>query len=551
MTGAAIASGLFPSELKGNAMTRPIALLLSFLAWATTAQAHFVFVVPDRGNETLYAVLSENLFPDDEVDVGMIASLSLVYRDASGRVRPIALRREEKALAAALPPGRGVVHGMVDLGVTTRGETPHVLRYYPKSVMGPADKAARVTDAPVELVPSRQGNGWRLRLLVKGKPTANTDVTVLFPGRDEKTVKTDAQGFTEILPSRGMYGAWARYWEDKPGAREGAKYLQVRHYATLVFDSTAVDAPASTSTRQPGTMRVTDLPEATSSFGAAAVGDWLYVYGGHIAPTHEYHRDGVSGKFARLNLKDGGTWESLPAGPPAQGLNLLAHRGRIYRVGGMQPRNAPGAKDEIHSLADVARFDPAKGTWEELPELPQARSSHDVVAVGSKIFVVGGWQLAGTGPIEWPDGMAVIDLSAARPEWTSIPQPFRRRALIAVAHDRRIYAIGGFDHKSQVVRAVSVYDVDTGNWSEAPTLPGEGTMGFAPAAAVMKGRLYVSLGDGGLYRLEPTAQAWVKVGQATPRIAHRLIPVDGRILVVGGADKGANSNLIEEVIPAP
>ena len=45
----------------------------------------------------------------------------------------------------------------------------------------------------------------------------------------------------------------------------------------------------------------------------------------------------------RLVKLDGGTkWEELPGGPKAQGLGLAAHGGKVYRVGGMQPKNAPG-----------------------------------------------------------------------------------------------------------------------------------------------------------------------------------------------------------------
>jgi hypothetical protein len=69
-------------------------------------------------------------------------------------------------------------------------------------------------------------------------------------------------------------------------------------------------------------------------------------------------------------------------------LNLAAHGGRIYRVGGMQPRNAAGAAQDIWSVADAARFDPATKRWEPLPPLPSPRSSHDVVVVGHTLVVL-------------------------------------------------------------------------------------------------------------------------------------------------------------------
>ena len=78
-------------------------------------------------------------------------------------------------------------------------------------------------------------------------------------------------------------------------------------------------------------------------------------------------------------------------------MNLASHGGKVYRVGGMQPRNAPGEPADNLSIADVARFDPKVGKWEALPPLPAGRSSHDVVVAGDKLVVVGGWQMKGKG----------------------------------------------------------------------------------------------------------------------------------------------------------
>lgn len=82
------------------------------------------------------------------------------------------------------------------------------------------------------------------------------------------------------------------------------------------------------------------LPAAVSSFGATACDGYLYVYGGHVGKTHSYDTKTVIGTFHRLKLDSGTKWEELPGGPIAQGLNLVTHSGKVYRVGGMQPRNA-------------------------------------------------------------------------------------------------------------------------------------------------------------------------------------------------------------------
>ncbi len=255
----------------------------------------------------------------------------------------------------------------------------------------------------------------------------------------------------------------------------------------------------------------------------------------------------MSGRFHRLKIDGGTAWESLPGGPKLQGMNLAAHGGQVYRVGGMEARNEPGAKQDLHSVADVARFDPATSAWTALPPLPAGRSSHDVVIVGTRMFVLGGWNMKGGSASTWAETVEVIDLAAASPSWSSIPQPFRRRALIVAAAGNRIYVFGGIDNTDKVQPTVNVLDTATGTWSEGPALPAGNMNGFSPAACAHGGRLYVSVGDGGLHRLSTDGKSWESVATTTPRIVHRMVPAGERLLIIGGAAKGTNLDLIETV----
>jgi hypothetical protein len=141
----------------------------------------------------------------------------------------------------------------------------------------------------------------------------------------------------------------------------------------------------------------------------------------------------------------------------------------------------------------------------------------------------------------------VLDLSARKPEWKGVPQPFRRRALIASAYRDKLYVIGGFDEKNQIVRNVSIYDPKTAVWSEGPELPEGAGRAFAPAAVVHGGSLYTSVSDGTLLRLNEPSRIWEKGGSATGRVAHRLVSHGGNVLVIGGASGGKNFDLIEAV----
>ena len=540
----------------------PLALTFAVALFASPAGAHFPFVLAEpakgdaRGNGASEAqlVLSEVLEPDPAVSLDRLAAGTRLWlRDAAGKDTPLSLTAGEHAMKVALPPAGSngaarLVHGTSDFGVRKRGEGPaYLLVYYPKAVLGdPFATDAPVGGVPVELVPGRADGGIRFRLLIDGKPAADREVKIIAPDGVQSTQKTDGDGYTEKFAAGGRYGAWARHWVDKAGKRGDAPYAQERLYATLVVDHAAPkDAHASRNLVRATPM--VNLPEGVSSFGAAAANGWLYVYGGHTATTHNYSTATVSGRFHRLNLRDGKTWEPLPGGPILQGMNLVAHRGSVYRAGGMAPRNAPGAPKDNHSTAEVARFDPTAAKWEALPPAPSPRSSHDVAVVGDKLYLLGGWNQRGREKAQWLSHADVLDLSSAEKKWSRIEQPFVRRALIVSALGDEIYVIGGFDENNQSQLDVDVLDTKTNTWRKGPPIPGERRNGFGPAACTTGGTIYVSVSTGEMFRLSADRTAWEPYAMATPRAVHRLVPDGDRILVVGGAKNQKMVDLIESV----
>lgn len=525
-------------------------LLTAFLALliAGAAHAHFTFVVPHQGGSIAKVFLSENIIPDASVDVGLIADSKLWLRDASGKEHRLTLSRDGGVFTTPLPGGGNrVIHGLTDLGLMNRGKA-HLLLYYPKTIIGDAfDPKSRVGgDAVAELIPVGAPGDFKLLLLGRGKPLADAEITVLQPDGSEEVFTTDSTGHTQSFTQKGRHSAWARYWEDAPGDRDGEKYEQLRHYATLVFDTAE---PEHSSAPSVSAKQVDTLPEATSSFGSAVADGWLYIYGGHIAPTHVYSTEAVSGRFHRMRVDGQGGWEELPSGPGLQGMNIAAHNGMIYRIGGMAPRNSPDQPTDNRSVAENARFNPKTMQWEELPPLPEPRSSHDVVVLDDQLLVVGGWTMQ-EGDEAWAETTLTMDLTKKpkKMRWNSIPTPFRRRALMAAAYDDKMYVVGGFTDDNQVQRTVSIYDPQTQQWSEGPELPeGNPTAGFAPAVGVHAGRLYVSVSDGTLWRLSAAGDNWEMAGASTPRLAHRLASDGERVLILGGADKGGNFDLVEAI----
>ncbi|QJX00842.1 Kelch repeat-containing protein [Frigoriglobus tundricola] len=314
-----------------------------------------------------------------------------------------------------------------------------------------------------------------------------------------------------------------------------------------------VALPAATRAAEPAAAKTPELPvlpKAVTSFGAVACDGYLYVYGGHAGKTHNYDTATVLGTFHRLKLDGGIKWEELPGGPSAQGLNLVAHGGKVYRVGGMQPRNKPGDPSDNHSLAECARFDPKTNKWEDLPALPAGRSSHDAVVAGNKLVVVGGWQMRGKGEKPaWSETVLILDLAAKDLKWESVPQPYQRRALTATAVGSKVYVIGGLGAEG---KPTDVYDVDAKAWSTVPALPGDDkkSMAFSPSAATVGGRVVVNVAAGPVYRLNEAGDGWEKVGAAaTPRVVARMIPLGpSTVALVGGTAPGAGTLATIEVV---
>lgn len=530
-------------------MRRVLTAIVAALALAPAARAHFVFVVPSADGAAVTAVFSEDLTPDEAVPVDKIGGLKLAARGADGKDVPLTLKAGKNALSGSLPGAGGrVVFGTVEYGVLAKGGgKPYLLVYHPKAVVGSTNGRPVVVSAPLELVPVPLAGRVAFQLLAAGKPVADAEVTVTVPGGKKQKVKTDADGRTPGFAGTGRFAVYGKHVEAAAGERDGKAYEEVRRYATLVV---AVDEhPAAAAAGAAAASPYPPLPRAAASLGAAVCDGYLYVYGGHAGKTHTYDTASVLGTFHRLKLNGGTRWEQLPGGPILQGMNLAAHGGKVYRVGGMEPRNAPGEPADNHSRADVARFDPKAGKWEALPPLPAGRSSHDVVVAGDKLVVVGGWNQRGKdAKPDWHDTALILDLAAGSPEWKAVRQPFQRRALTAAAVGSKVYVVAGLG-EGGTDRRVDVLDADTLSWSTAPEFPGTDRVAFSPAAAAVGGRVVVNTSAGPVYRLTEDGAAWEKVGEvARKRMVARLVPVGpGAVALVGGAGGGTNVDLVEVI----
>lgn len=384
----------------------------------------------------------------------------------------------------------------------------------------------------------------RATVLLDGKPLAGVEATLSHedggPGSGDTTDDEGVAEFELAKVQEGLNGLMVMHVDkSESGEVNGSRYKSATHILTATFHY----SPDATSASA-----LTPLPEAVSSFGAAVSGDWLYVYGGHIGQAHDHSRDNLSKHFRRLRVDGEGEWQDLAPGPALQGLALVEHNGKLYRIGGLDARNAAGAEQDLHSVATFAEYDPASDKWTDLPPLPGPRSSHNAVVLEGVVYVVGGWALTGDDQGEWQAGALAYELGAVGAAWRELPEPpFKRRAL-AVSHaGGKVVALCGMSEEAKISQQVFTYDPQSQVWAEGPEFPGKPFDGFGLAAWNVRGALYAGGLEGTLYRLSATGDAWEEADRfAMKRFFHQLVP-DGRggLLAVAGAthDAGHTSTI--------
>ncbi|WP_162006768.1 kelch repeat-containing protein [Roseimaritima sediminicola] len=350
-------------------------------------------------------------------------------------------------------------------------------------------------------------------------------------------VKTDKQGAAALPLEKlvdGQHALLVGFTDaDSRGDYQGEAFDSASHYLSVTFNW-----PAAVRV---GRSDLPDLPTELTSFGGAIAGDHLYLYGGHIGEAHSYSTAEQSDALWALDLAQGGDaqWRELANGPRLQGLAMVAHGDNLVRLGGFTAKNAEGDEHDLHSQATVSRFDAAVNRWTDLTPLPEPRSSFNATVLGDRLYVVGGWNMAGDQETQWHTTAWSADLGEDKLTWEPLAKPpFVRRALSVAAHNGKVYAVGGMQQEGGVSTRTDIYDPKTDSWQQGPDLVGESMAGFGCWAQSLGGRLYVSTVEGTVQRLDEQAGRWEVVGTYYPgRFFHCMLPADEQtMLMVGGAN---------------
>jgi N-acetylneuraminic acid mutarotase len=265
------------------------------------------------------------------------------------------------------------------------------------------------------------------------------------------------------------------------------------------------------------------MTTARAHAGAALLGEDLYVVGG----------GGASGPRGLTEVYDtiGDIWRAdvaLPVGLEQFGMTSIG--GRIYIAGGYAAGGSREAPTFQESAATWA-FDPSAGGWRNLAPMPAPRAGLGLVAVGDKLYALGG---------RGGDAARVFVYDPATDSWsmakTAMPAPRSGAAVVPLGRD--IYVIGGLDGRAATAR-VDIYDTETGTWRAGPPLPAPRA---GHVAAVLGGRIHVTGGES----LSPPRTyndhfvldggEWTRAAPLpTPRHAAVAAAIDGKLFVIGGS----------------
>ena len=197
--------------------------------------------------------------------------------------------------------------------------------------------------------------------------------------------------------------------------------------------------------------RRSELAQPRAHPACAAVGKFLYVMGGM----------GDGGRLRDVDRLDtsqpGATWEPLPALPRAcVGSVALALGHRIYLLGG---------STEANFLGRVLAFDTILGAWSESEPMSKERGYPGGCVLNDSLYVFGGRS-------DRDEVLAHAERYRPGDGWSAVaPLKVGRWGCAAAVLNGKLYAIGGLNAKDQVLDSVERYDPDLNAWSLASDLP--------------------------------------------------------------------------------
>jgi hypothetical protein len=235
--------------------------------------------------------------------------------------------------------------------------------------------------------------------------------------------------------------------------------------------------------------------------------------------------------------------QAMPAA--SYGQASAAYGGYIYVSGGFN-----GVAFSSAVYRSPVGSDGVLNPWEAAGYMPAARYGHQLVAARGRLYLLGGYDGAGSHAEVWS---ADISSSGVPGGWTpETPLPVTLYFHAATAAFGKLYVSGGYSSGAGVQGVVYQADLDDDGtvaaWTSPLSLPAPR---YSHSMTLLAGRLYVLGGkDGASARSEGWAAALDAAGNLpgswynytplpSPRFGHRALAAGNRLYVIGGSNGSA------------
>lgn len=184
----------------------------------------------------------------------------------------------------------------------------------------------------------------------------------------------------------------------------------------------------------------------------------------------------------------------------------------------------------------VDAYSPAGDSWRRLPDLPVGVHHAMAVGVGGKLYVLGGYTVAGA---TLRTAFVLQDGS-----WRALPRmPFPRAAAGAGVAGQRIVVAGGIGEGRRLARNGLAFDLRTRRWSIVPGPTPREHLGVTSLSGIVYAVGGRTAGlDTNLLHFEsfrPGDRAWRRLQPAPdPRGGTGAAALAGRVVSVGGEEPG-------------
>jgi N-acetylneuraminic acid mutarotase len=547
----------FPSIYEDQNMKRKFLLALSLTTislMGTSSQlfAHFPWLIrTEEGKAALF--FGETLADRTYKLPKSIAEARIQMIDATGKATALEVAAAENDKFVGLVSKNDVTpDATLSTEVTFGIYQGMKLTYYASSLSQLPQSLSEQDSSNLAIKLVDTATGVDAYVYWQGKPLSQAEVRLFcHHGDEEGKATTDAAGkvsFTDAEVEAGLNALIVGHQVEQAGTYNDKAYSEESHYATVTFND-----PQPAATAEDNAKSFAPLPFPITSFGAATIGSKLYVYGGHTGDAHAYFNEDQNDKLLMLDsASDSPKWTELSTNEKLQGLGMVAYKNEVIIVGGFTAMNKQGEKQNLKSQTYVRAFDVEKKSWRDLPALPEPRSSHDAALVGNTIYVVGGWNMHGDGDTTWHTTAWGLDMSAADPAWKKIADPpFTRRAVATVAHENKLFVIGGMNEKGGPTKEAEYFDTETNTWHDAASIIGKEAMaGFGASGWSINGTLYITNHEGDVACWDEAAKSWNAVGKTKDaRFFNRLLPTSAHSLIsIGGANMEVGKYTEIEVI---